>query len=187
MPAEAGTAFRNELRRVLPGRSESDQKFLLLGILTKHLEGIDRPVLVGGSLVELYTMGAVASADMDLVGDHRSVAKLLLAAGFQLRGRYFEGVEFPVLVEVPGHSLRPTESVEPILFEGYTLYAVSLEDSIVDRLLAAKFWRSTTDWERAVLLAATHAKAIKWPELMKRAAANDVADVAADLRTATRA
>lgn len=182
LTVDRATSFRNELRRILPGRSERDQKYLFLGILTKHLAGVSRPILVGGSLVEFYTMGAIASADLDLVGERNDVKALLATAGFKERGRYFESLEFPLLVEVPGHSLRDTESVEPLRFEEYMFYAVSVEDAIVDRLLAAKFWQSRSDWERALLLVRAQAANIKWDILDDRARRNDVADVAAEAR-----
>lgn len=182
----AEQSFREELDRVLAGRPEREQKHLFLGILSRWMPAKSRPVLVGGSLVEYYSMGAIASLDIDLVGDRATVARFLEAAGFAKHNRHWVHPRWPLVVEVPGSELRPTESVQELRVDGYTFLAVSAEDAIVDRLLAAKFWSSQTDWERAIVLATTLKPELDWGPLLQRAKANDVADIAQELRDLLR-
>src|SRR5207247_761693 len=49
-------------------------------------------------------------------------------------------------------------------------------DLIVDRLVAAKYWKSRTDWEQAVLLLRAHQNRVDSASLERKAGQNDVAD-----------
>lgn len=158
----------------------ADRKVLLVAFLNARLPRGKRAVLVGGSLVELYTGGAYVSADIDLIGDRSAVAAVLGDMGFARDGRHFLHDGLGLVVEVPGETLRPTETVVDLEFEGHRLPAVSVEDAIVDRLLAAKFWASRTDREQAILLLGAHRGALDERALREKAARNDVADALAD-------
>jgi hypothetical protein len=179
---DTAQAFQTELAATLAGRSDADTKYLFLGILQKHLPAGTQVVLVGGSLVELYTLGATTSMDLDLIGDRRVVWRFLKAAGFEEDGRYLVHPDWPLLLEMPGHDLRPSESTVTVEYEGYRFQAVTLEDCIVDRLLAAKFWRSRPDWEQAIILAEAGQGRIDWPALLGKADQNQAEDVAEELR-----
>lgn len=142
-------------------------------MLNKHLPR-GRAILVGGALVEFYTGGAYVTADVDLVGDRPVIAAVLEPAGFEASGRYFFHEQFELAVEVPGLVLRPTETVVEFDFEGYRVPCVSVEDSIVDRLLAAEYWKSATDWEQALLLYGAHRDSIRLEVLRDKARRNEV-------------
>ena len=180
-------AFAHEMQRVLPGRSERDQKHLFLGILSKCVPTQSRPILVGGSLVEYYSLGAITSLDIDLVGDRKTVARFLEAANFKKQDRHWIHPTWPLMVEVAGQDLRPTEAVKVLRMEGYTFLAVSPEDAIVDRLIAAEHWKSKQDWERAIVLATVLAPQLNWPALLEKAAKNHSLGSAQELRTLLKA
>ncbi|MGQ0536206.1 MAG: hypothetical protein ACT4PT_09050 [Methanobacteriota archaeon] len=149
--------------------------------MNKHLPGGTRAVLVGGALVEFYTAGAYTTGDLDLIGDRDAAATLLLAAGFRADRRYFVHDRYELAVELPKDRLRKTETVVELDFEGYRIPAVTVEDAIVDRLLAAKFWKSQTDWEQAILLYAAHRTRLDRDALAKKAAPNEVGDILTEL------
>lgn len=179
MPArpDAGHRLRSELVSKLRGRSDSDAKILFVGILNHHLPRGQRAILVGGALVQFYTAGAYVTGDIDLMGNRKAIGEALKAAGFVEEGRYFSHPDLHLVVEVPGDSLRGGEHVVEIEFEGYRIPSVRLEDAIVDRLLAAKYWKSATDWEQALLLYATHAGRVDSKILAARAEEERVEDV----------
>lgn len=133
-------------------------------------------VLVGGSLVEFYTGGQYVSGDIDLIGDRAAIGKALDSAGFEREGRHFSRDDLGLFVEVPKADLRKGERTTIIEFEGRRVEAVTLEDLIVDRLLAAKFWSSRTDREQAILLLAAHADRLDRARLAARARTENVAD-----------
>jgi len=159
------------------GRSKEDTRILLVGVLNRHMPGGRRAVLVGGALVEFLTDGAHVTGDVDLIGDPDSILPLLAAAGFEREGRVYVQPDLGLVVDIAGDTLRRGETVTIIEFEGYRVPAVTLEDAIVDRLLAAKFWRSTTDREQAVLLLRAHRDDVDRAVLRGKARANEVGDL----------
>lgn len=158
-----------------------ERRLILVGLLDRFLDGRDRPVLVGGGLVELYTSGGYTTGDVDLVGSRRAVAELLRDAGFEEEGRHLFREDLGLVVEVPGRYLRDTEEVVEVMVDDLTLLVLRVEDVLVDRLLAAKFWRSPTDWEQAIILFSAHEAQLDRDALRTKAEANDVLDALADL------
>ena len=174
--ADEARRFVDELRQALARKPKAERQVVFVGVLNKHI-GARRPaVLVGGALVEFYTGGAYVTGDIDLIGDGDVIVRLLTAAGFERSGRVFVHTDLELTVDVAGDTLRQTETVESVEVAGYRVPAVSVEDAIVDRLLAAKYWRSRTDWEQAVLLWMAHRDRIRRDELIKKARANEVED-----------
>lgn len=169
-------AIRQELEAKLKGRSAPERRILFVGILNKYLKPSTRAVLVGGALVEFYTRGAYVTGDVDLIGEKDAVRRLLAPAGFQEEGRYFFRDDLGIVAEVPSSTRRASETVVESEFEGYRVPMVSVEDAIVDRLLAAKYWRSPTDWEQSILLFRAQRNAIDADVLRKKARVNEVED-----------
>ena len=113
-----------------------------------------RPVLVGGAAVELYTGGAYRTGDLDFVGTPGpEVVNLLESAGFQRLGRHWVNEQHKVFLEFPGEALGELESTAVIRVGAHSVLIVSLEDLIVDRLAAWRFWKSDIDAINAYLLA----------------------------------
>lgn len=173
--------FRARLEATLRGRSPPDRRILFVGLLNQALPADTRAVLVGGAAVEFYTVGGYVTGDVDLVGPREEVAKVLQKAGFREEGRYLTAPELGIVCEVPGRSLRETEEVQYVEFEGLKIPIVSPEDAIVDRLRAAKHWRSPTDWEQAVLLITAQAPNLRLPALRAKAQKNACEDALKDV------
>ncbi len=173
--------FIAELERALASCAREERKFVLVGVLNRHLPRRGRAVLVGGGAVELYTVGAYVTGDVDLVGDREAIVRLLTEAGFEQSGRVFVREDLEFAVDVPGSTLRPGETVIDVEVGGYRVPVVSVEDAVVDRLLAAKFWDSRTDWEQAVLLVRAHRADLDRGALSRKARANEVDDWLQDL------
>lgn len=167
-----GRAFARELTRALAGSPPTERKFVLVGVVNKHLRR-GRAVLVGGGAVELYTAGAYVTGDVDLVGDRDEIVSLLEAAGFERQDRLFINETLELAIDVAGTSLRPTETVVYQEIRGYRVPVVAIEDAIVDRLLAAEYWKSDTDWEQAKLLLGAHYDTVDRRTLEDRARRND--------------
>lgn len=175
--------FPSDLRAALAGRLPEEQKFLLVGVLNEHLPGAAQAVLVGGSLVELYTMGAITSLDVDLVGDRRTVKALLESAGFEEGPlSMWRHPDWDVLVNLVGAGLGPGERVERVEFEGRVVPAVSLEDCLLGRLNGLQHWRDPTDLERAATLARVHRGRIDWDLVEARARRENTLDALETVR-----
>jgi hypothetical protein len=113
----------------------------------------ERPVLVGGSAVELYTGGAYVTGDLDFVGSvPTSVAAALRKNGFRKQGRHWIHEAGRVFLEFPSSNLAEGERTVERKFEGRDILIISPEDLVVDRLSAWVHWRSPVDGVNAYLL-----------------------------------
>ncbi len=136
-----------------------------------------RPVLVGGSAVELYTQGAYTSGDLDFAGDvPPSVARELSTAGFVKRGRHWVHEQGRVLLEFPGKRSTDPEGAREIEAAGARVLVLAPEDLLVDRLAAWKFWRSEVDAVNALLLWRSYGKRLRRSRLDRLASSEEVAD-----------
>lgn len=174
--AASARAFAAELEAALLGCPPDLRKYVLVGVLNRHLPRARHVVLVGGAAVELYTAGAYVTGDVDLVGDRESVGPLLEAAGFRRVDRLYVREDAELAVDLVGPSQRRGETTTDLTIRGLAVRVVSVEDAIVDRLLAAEYWKSRTDWEQAVLLYGAHAARLDRDALEERARANEVGD-----------
>jgi len=131
------------------------KKMLLLGYITDRLEKKSQSVyLVGGQAVETYTAGQFLTGDIDITtSDHRFTEEILASLGFKQVGMVWLNEGLLIAIQIVGDS--PTASYErmrTIEVGPYHVRVIGVEDLIVDRLAGAKFWKSTGDLEKAIVL-----------------------------------
>lgn len=166
---------KNPLRRALG----------VLAVLTEALkpQGI-KPILVGGRALEFYTLGGYATKDIDLVVSGRERVKPVLEEmGFSRRfgKRHWYHEELDVAIEMPDEILAgSSEKIVTVEIEGMEVFVISIEDLVVDRLAAAKFWESRADAQWAAKLLALHMNDIDLEYLKKAARERHVEDVLAE-------
>jgi len=174
--------------RVVKETEDEVAKLLAFGSwLTRKVKerGKQPPVIVGGSAVEIYTLGRYVSGDIDLIGSRDLIKDILLSSGyFREEGRFFVSEELGLFVEVPDRhlagDLNRVRRVElPEL--GGEVYVIGIEDLIVDRLLACVFWKSKGDCEMAQFLLKKYAGEIDLEYLTERAEKEKVIDKLRDI------
>ncbi|MGH8950883.1 MAG: hypothetical protein ACRDX9_05605, partial [Acidimicrobiia bacterium] len=137
----------------------------------------DAPVLVGGGAVELYTGGAYVTGDLDFVGHMTdSVAMKLDVAGFTRIGRHWKHDAGQIFIELPGTFLEAGARAEKLDAFGKTVWVISPEDALVDRLAGWKFWRSGEHGINAYLLYRAMANELEPSRLEERAKVEAVQD-----------
>lgn len=152
-----------------------------VAILTELLKerGI-KPILVGGRALEFYTLGGYATKDIDLVINGREYAKEALEKmGFKkLSGeRHWYNTDLDLAIEIPDEYLAgSTDKLTSIEIDGMHVFVIGIEDLILDRLAAAKFWESMQDAEWAIKLIALHYNDIDFDYLKKEAYEHQVED-----------
>jgi hypothetical protein len=118
-------------------------------------------VLVGGTVMAIYTEGLYRSGDLDLVPDDAGRMRLvdvLSRIGFEVsRSRYFKHPSCPHLfLEFPRGPVELGEQfpVVPaeIEVEGRILRLLSPTDSVKDRLAGYIHWKTRANFEQAVLI-----------------------------------
>ncbi len=147
------------------------RKFDFLAEISSRFPDETKPILVGGSAVELYTRGEARSQDLDLIADRSVLVPMLRQMGFKETGRHF--YKYPHYIEIPKDTLHG-ERCRILIYKGKKIKIISVEDLIVDRLCACKLWKSTYDCEQARMLQRGYNNKIDWEYLNKRAKQEDV-------------
>jgi len=154
----------------------------VLAVITKALKPVGiKPILVGGRALEFYTLGGYATKDIDLVINGREQAKVVLTAmGFLQRPgeRHWYHEELDVALEIPDEYLAGSlDKLFIVEINGMEAFIIGIEDLIIDRLAAAKFWKSPGDAQWAAKLLALHAQEIDMKYLEKTARKEQVEDI----------
>jgi hypothetical protein len=114
---------------------------------------LEKPILVGGAAVELYTGGAYTTGDLDFVGRvPPAVSRTLEDAGFSRRGRHWIHEAGEIFLEFPSSRLENGEESVILEVEGHRVVVVDPEALIADRLAAWQAWQSPEDGVSAWLL-----------------------------------
>lgn len=125
-----------------------EEKFDFLAEISSLFPDNKKPILVGGSAVELYTRGMAKSIDMDIIADSMVIAPLLLRQGFKQEGRHF--YKGRIDIEIPSDIFQGRSVI--VKYMGKKIRIISVEDLIIDRLCSCKFWNSVYDCEQAQML-----------------------------------
>jgi len=147
-------SLKKELVEAARVRDRAERAARLASIVAEALRPTGRdPVLVGGAAVEFYTQGAYTTADIDMVTDGgKDLVQIMMRLGFEKIGKDFVDRKNKIYVEFPGASLKASEKAWPVQVGARTFRIISIEDLIVDRLNAFKFWRSLIDGANALML-----------------------------------
>jgi len=166
------------LSRLANEPNELRKKMLLLGYVSERMARRKASVfLVGGQAVETYTGGVFTTGDIDITTtDTRGTEALLEKLSFVKEGMIWVSVRLGMAVHLVAS--YPRRSIRHRTFEvdGYLVKVVGVEDLIVDRLCAAKFWRSERDAEQAKALIEVFRESIDDGYLEELARAENVYD-----------
>lgn len=147
-------SLRKEMAKAARVTDRAERGARLASIIAEALRATGRdPVLVGGAAVEFYTQGAYTTSDIDMVADGgKDLVDAMVRLGFEKIGKDFVDRKNGIYVEFPGSSLKASEKTLKIRVGSRAFRIISLEDLIVDRLNAFKFWRSLIDGANALML-----------------------------------
>jgi len=152
---------------------------LLLGYMSDRLSRRGASLfLVGGQAVETYTTGQFTTGDIDITTTDKGAAEKILAQlGFASEGMVWLNERLAMAVHIVGSYPTRTEKVRRVRVGPYTVSVVGVEDLIVDRLVASKFWGSERDAEQAAVLFKGFSDSIDLGYLRGRAREQKVEDL----------
>jgi hypothetical protein len=163
------------IRQIKKIESPLKKQLLMVALVSKLLEerGKDTPIVIGGCALSYYSREVYFTADIDLAyADREALDKVLRDIGFRKEGRYWISEDLKLAVEVPASVLigkdSPREIVE--LGEGLQCRIIGIEDLIIDRLNACKYWKSEVNCEMVELLIRRYLKEIDWDYLERQTA-----------------
>lgn len=159
-------------KRLQQAQSLLEKKLIVVSELTQRLleEGL-KPIVVGGSAVEIYSVGDYQSADIDIVLNARDRAvRHLQQMGFLQEGRMFYHPEWRIAIEIPSETLAGSlERITELKIDEGVVYCIGLEDLLIDRLNASVHWKSQEDRRWAQVLIQAYSHDIDWDYLRQRA------------------
>lgn len=168
--------YKKELDALVHKKDDAERRICAAGIIAEALKELQLdPVLVGGTAVEFYTRGRYTTADIDLVSPGgNDLRQLMSQMGFIRMGKDFVDKKRRLYVEFPSEQLRRHEQTQLIDLGRRQLRIISVEDLIVDRLMAFKFWQSAIDGVNVMLL--LEMQDVDQVRLAERAGQEDVSD-----------
>ena len=183
------TAEKTILVELKKEKNDLKKKMLLLGFLSDELsKSAAFLFLVGGQAVETYTAGQFTTGDVDVTTTHREATESLLRRlGFKKEGMVWLNEKLAIAVHIVGSYPSRTEKVRSLEVGAYTVRIVGVEELIIDRLKAAKFWKSGRDSEQAAVLFDGFRKSIDVDYLVRRASEEKVDDILRKIRRASHA
>lgn len=165
------------------------QRALFIGALSKMMEeaGAPKPIVVGGQALEIYTQGSYTTGDIDLKANRKILFALLRELGFERTGRVWVQREWDIWVDWVGAALEEGRQAEEKTPEfvisaknpSLKVRVLSLEDLLIDRLAAAKFWKDTESarWAKVLINMRRSGKfGFDMKYFMKRLKAENLAD-----------
>ncbi len=144
-----------ELRKISSIENLVDRKLYFMGLLTQEAEKRnERPIVVGGSAVDIYTEGIYPSHDIDLVSNRKIIGEILENVfNFKPSGRHWINEQIGLSVEIPGNRLAgDKDKVMIVRIENLKVYVIGIEDIIIDRINACVHWKSQTDCDQAMFM-----------------------------------
>jgi hypothetical protein len=140
-----------------------------------------RPIVVGGEALEIYSQGNYTTGDIDLKAPLEALDKVLKELGF-IKTKSYGNKDLDIFVEYQGAGLDEGPEAEKrtrlIPIEGKMVRVISIEDLMVDRLNAAKWWNDQDSkiWARFLYYLGRKLKDIDIDYLKKQAEKAEVSD-----------
>ncbi|MDE1858219.1 MAG: hypothetical protein KGI26_04020 [Thaumarchaeota archaeon] len=172
-------AYSTVRRAVLGTGDPTERKVRFMALLTAELPKGKRPVLTGGSAIEVYMDGTLRTGDMDIVYPARELEAVLRSWRFALGGglRSWVNDELGLAVDMVGGELSGSaEKLATFTTEYGPATILGVEDLVLKRLMSAKFGGVPTDVEQAYLLARAYSDTMDWGYVEAAAQRGLVAD-----------
>jgi hypothetical protein len=174
------------------GAAASPTQFrLFFAALLRVQAGVspDRFYVVGGSAIEVYTVGRYTSGDIDIVTDQdEAVRRVLRHWRFSRQARVWAHDRLSLVVDLVKWPYTGSEAHTTLASTPYgPVRLAAVEDLLVKRLSSTKHWRIPGDMEHAKMLAAEFGVSMDWSYVEKLARDHDVGELLAEVRQAVGA
>jgi hypothetical protein len=178
------------LKQLLSIENEGRRRAFFVALLSEEMtrRGAERPIVVGGEAVELYTQGRYTTGDIDIKGQKETLESVLGDWGFVKEGRAWASRKYDLYIDWLGGSLDEGAEAERrtniiAIASGLEVRVISFEDLIVDRLCAAKYWNDSDNlmWAKILLEILMRTDGGDIAYLIRRAENENIADLLSPL------
>ncbi len=163
-----------------------NRRVVFMALFSKEMteRGYKPPVVVGGEAVEIYTQGSYTTGDVDIKSSKKATEEILKSWGFMNLGRSWINKEIDIHIDWLGETLEEGIEAENRvnkiqIDEGLEIKVISIEDLVIDRLNAAKWWGDSDSFMWAKVLIKVKEGIGEKPDfdyLQKRAEKDDIDD-----------
>ena len=170
---------RSVVSQIKKETNELKRKLLLVGYLAEALARKEQTLfLVGGQAVEAYTAGQFTTGDIDVTTTDKALTESILGRlGFSKEGMIWLNAKLGMAVHIVGTYPSRSEKATTLDVGPYQVRIMGIEDLIVNRLVAAKEWKSARDGEQATVLLKVFEGSIDPEYLRRRAKEESVEDL----------
>jgi len=137
-----------EIQEIAKIEDPVKKRATFVAFLTREFKrrGAKEPVVVGGLALEIYTQGSYTTGDIDLKSEKEILEEILIKWGFNKKGRVWFNENLDIYIDWLGSSLEEGIEAEKrlntvIIDKDLELKVISIEDLIIDRLKAYKWWK----------------------------------------------
>ncbi|MBI2266976.1 MAG: hypothetical protein HYU64_17740 [Armatimonadetes bacterium] len=178
--------MKEELEKTASIEDPVKRRAAFLAVFSRELvlRGGSPPIVVGGEALELYTQGSYTTGDIDIKAPLDLTKAVLEEWGFKKRGRTWFSKELDIYIDWLGDSLAEGREAEDRVVkikiaEDLEIRVVSVEDLIIDRLNAARWWGDVDSlmWARVLVgIKERCGEYVDLTYLRKRAQEEDIED-----------
>ncbi len=152
--------MKEVFKKILSIEDPSKRRAMFIALLSKEIvrRGGKAPIVVGGEAVELYTQGSYTTGDIDIKSPLEITKSVLKEWGFFKKGRTWFNEPLDIYIDWLGASLDEGQEAEDRVTtirvaKGLEISVISIEDLVIDRLNAAKYWGDVDSlmWARVLL------------------------------------
>lgn len=168
------------------------KRAFFIAFLSLQIErlGGKKPIVVGGEALEIYTQGSYTTGDIDIKAPKELLGRVLEGLNFKKMGRLWINEQLDIYIDWLGESLDEGNEaeervVEIELSEDLKVRLISIEDLIVDRLNAYKWWadQDSKMWAEILLeISKAINYSIDWEYLNRRSIKENLQDIIGELR-----
>ncbi len=158
-----------------------DRGMLVAAIITTIAKNLDiKIIVVGGFASQFYSGGVYQTLDIDIsieTGKSKELFQKLKEMGFKIKGRIIEHDEIPIPIDIVGDFEGSTQHIRKYEVEEMPVYVIGVEDLIIDRLCACKYWESLSDCRQAEWIYDVQKESIDEKYLLKRSREEEVEEL----------
>jgi hypothetical protein len=175
-----------DLEMLLSVEDPVKRKALFMALLSKEIvhRGGKTPIIVGGQAVEIYTQGSYTTGDIDIKAPREITETILTEWEFVKVGRPWINRELDIYVDWLGSSLEEGEEAERRtaiikITDQLDIRVLSIEDLVIDRLSAFKWWGDTDSlmWAKVLIRVKNSVDSLDEAYLFERAKKTDLVDI----------
>jgi hypothetical protein len=175
-----------DIEKLLSIEDPVKRKALFIALFSREIvqRGGKAPIIVGDEAVEIYTQGNYTTGDIDIKSPLELTEAVLKEWGFIKAGRPWLNKELDIYVDWLGSSLEEGGEAEKRtalikITEELEIRVISIEDLVIDRLGAFKWWGDTDNlmWAKVLIRVKKSIDGLDVAYIRERAKKVDLLDI----------